>query len=92
MSVKNVCSVYDTASRLFGQPFFVPALAAAIRSVGDETNRAAADNPLYQHPDDFQLFHVGDFDDCNGLFTPVSPPCLLVRVKDLVLQVPAKPV
>ncbi|QCQ85082.1 nonstructural protein [Blackfly microvirus SF02] len=92
MSVKVVCSVFDSASRLYGQPFFVPALAAAVRSVGDETNRAAADNALYQHPEDFELYHIGDYDDSSGLLTAVCPVVLVVRVKDLVQPVPAKPV
>lgn len=85
MAKKQICSVWDSASVLFGQPFFVPALAAAIRSVGDETNRAAADNSLYQHPEDFELFHLGEFDDSNGLFVPLSPPVRIARVKDLVV-------
>lgn len=84
MSVKCVMSVFDSASALYGQPFYVPAIAAAVRSVSDEANRAAADNPLYQHPDDFELFHIGDFDDVSGLLTAVSPCVRVARVKDLV--------
>ena len=91
MSVKSVMSVFDSASRLFGQPFYVPATAAAVRSVSDETNRAAADNALYQHPEDFELYHIGDFDDCSGLLTAVSPPSLVCRVKDLLNPNSAKP-
>lgn len=92
MSVKCVMSVFDSASRLFGQPFFVPATASAVRSVSDEANRAATDNALYQHPEDFELYHVGDYDDCTGLLTAVSPPVLVCRVKDLINPLSAKPV
>lgn len=92
MSVKFMMSVYDSASQLYGQPFFVPAIGAAIRSVADEANRSAADNSLYQHPEDFELFHVGHFDDVTGLVTAVSPTVRVSRVKDLVNPVPAKPV
>jgi len=81
MATKVVCSVHDTASDLFGQPFFVPAPAAAIRSVGDETNRQAADNPLYNHPEDFVLYSLGTFDDVSGAFT--SEVKIIARVKDL---------
>ncbi|WNK13673.1 MAG: nonstructural protein [Microvirus sp.] len=83
MSIKNVCSVFDSASRLFGQPFFVPALGSAMRAVGDEVNRAAADNSLYQHPEDFELYHVADFDDVHGKFIVLDSPKLLARLKDL---------
>ncbi|WNK13123.1 MAG: nonstructural protein [Microvirus sp.] len=89
MAIKQVCSVYDSASRLYGQPFFVPAVAAAVRSVGDEANRADKDNALYQHPEDFSLFHLGSFDDSEGCFSPVGEgefsPVLVARVKDLTI-------
>lgn len=84
MSIKQVVSVYDTAAQVFGQPFFVPSLAVAVRSVGDETNRAAADNPLYQHPEDFELMHVGTFDDASGKLLPCDVVDRVCRVKDLV--------
>jgi len=92
MSIKCVISVWDSASALYGQPFFVPATAAAIRSVRDEANRAAADNPLYQHPEDFEVFHIGDYDDVSGLLTAVCPCVRIARVKDLADPLLAKPV
>jgi len=81
MSIKVACSVFDTASGLYGQPFFVPAPAAAVRSVSDEANRSAADNPLFNHPEDFVLFSLGTFDDVTGEFT--SKVASIARVKDL---------
>lgn len=89
MAIKCVMSVYDLASNLYGQPFFVPAVAAAIRSVGDETNRAAADNALYQHPEDFEVFQLCCFDDVTGQFHPIViggafDPMRVARCKDLV--------
>ena len=84
MTVKIVCSVFDSAARVFGQPFFVPATGAAIRSVRDEVNRVAADNALYQHPEDFELFSVGQFDDLEGVMHGIAKPVLIVRCKDLV--------
>jgi hypothetical protein len=32
-------------------------------------NRDAADNQLFQHPDDFDLFCLGSFDDAAGVVT-----------------------
>lgn len=84
MAIKTVVSVFDSASRLFGQPFFVPAPGAAIRSVRDEVNRKAVDNPLYHHPEDFELFSVGSFDDVGGHLQAMESPVLLIRCKDLV--------
>jgi len=56
---------------------FVPSTGVAIRSFSDEINRSDADNQLYNHPDDFDLYTFGDFDDTTGLFNLFEQPKLL---------------
>ena len=73
----NICSVKDRAADAFGRPMFVPSTGVAIRSVSDELNRADADNQLYNHPDDFDLYEFGVFDDNTGLFDLYDQPKLL---------------
>lgn len=34
---------------------------------------------LNDHPEHFQLFEIGQFDDFNALFVPLTPPNLLVH-------------
>lgn len=46
--------------------FFVPSLGVAIRNFSDEINRVDTDNLLYQHPDDFDLYELGTYDDSNA--------------------------
>lgn len=68
-------TVRDIKADSYGQPFFSTSIGQAVRSFGDEINRAAQDNLLYQHPDDFELFHIGLFDtDTAGVeaFPPKS--------------------
>ena len=80
-----VVSVYDRAAETFGRPVFVPAKAAAIRSFSDEVNRDDPSNDLRRHPDDFDLYILGEFDDSKGVFTSNdSGPVVLVRGKDVV--------
>lgn len=67
--LRVVCAVRDSAAGVFGQPFFVAAIGQATRSFSDEVNRAAADNVVYAHPDDFVLYELGIFDDESGLFS-----------------------
>lgn len=64
--LRYVCAVKDRASGVFGTPFFVVAVGAATRSFRDEVNRSAADNQMYQHPEDFSLWQIGSFDDESG--------------------------
>ena len=61
-----IVAVKDRAADAFMRPFFVPTANMAIRSFMDEVNRDAADNQLFAHPDDFDLYEIGTFDDSNG--------------------------
>lgn len=82
--IRQVCAVRDGATGLFGMPFFVPAIGAAIRSFSDEANRAAADNPVYAHSEDFTLHVLAEYDDETGTFvTAPDMPRELVRGKDV---------
>ena len=58
----NLCSVKDRAADAYGRPMFVPSTGVAIRSFSDEINRAADDNQLYNHPNDFDLYEFGIFE------------------------------
>ena len=73
----NICSVKDRAADAFGRPMFVPSIGVAIRSFSDELNRSDADNQLYNHSDDFDLYEFGVFDDNTGLFDLYDQPKLL---------------
>ena len=73
----NICSVKDRAADAFGRPMFVTSTGVAIRSFSDELNRSDADNQLYNHPDDFDLYEFGVFDDNTGLFDLYDQPKLL---------------
>lgn len=75
-------AVRDSAAGAFNRPFFVPAAGMALRSFEDEVNRQAADNPMFNHPDDFELYHVGFFDEENGDLVSVPDPVMLTRAKD----------
>lgn len=81
-----VVSVRDRAADTFGRPFFVSAVGAAIRSFADEVNRADKDNPLFNHPEDFDLYEVGSFDDDSGGLVAIQPRMVAVG-KDLVKSV-----
>jgi hypothetical protein len=72
-----LCSVKDRAADAYGRPMFVPSSGVAIRSFSDEINRNADDNQLFNHPDDFDLYEFGVFDDNSGQFDIYDQPKLL---------------
>lgn len=61
-----VCSIYDVISDRWLPPFCQQTKGQAIRGFMDEVNRAAEDNILYKHCDDFVLYRIGEFDDQTG--------------------------
>jgi hypothetical protein len=83
--VKVYCvSIKDRASENFGNPVFVLAMGQALRSFGDEINRAAGDNPYYQHPDDYDMYLIGEFDTSSGRFVAQDPEMVAIG-KNMVI-------
>jgi hypothetical protein len=78
-----VVSVKDRAADVFVNPFTVPHRNVAIRDFTDQVNSAGADNPLNKHPDDFDLYLLGEFDDNTGMFSSPEGVTVLVRGKDV---------
>lgn len=78
-----VVSVKDRAADVFNRPFFVPHRNVAIRDFTDEVNRVAGDNQLNKHPDDFDLYLLGEFNDSSGAFIN-NELQVLVRAKDVL--------
>ena len=68
------------------QPKFVPSIGVAIRSFSDEVNRQDAENQLFNHPDDFDLYEMGEFDDNTGLFTLHDQPKLVSLGKQVKIN------
>ena len=77
-----VCSVFDSASSLFGRPFYVAATGQAIRSFTDEINNKESE--LGKHPSDYELFCLCTFDDNKGVFR--GEATRLVRGVDVVVK------
>jgi len=72
--IQLIFSVKDRAADAFGRPLFVPSAGLAIRSFSDEVNRDAADNQMFHHSDDFDLYELGSFDDSTGMITSHPQP------------------
>lgn len=80
--IQKVVCVFDRAIVSYARPFPVVHLGQALRSFTDEVNNPKSD--LNAHSDDFELFHLADFDDQAGTFIPLeSGPVRLARGKDV---------
>lgn len=84
--ILTLCSVKDRAADAFGRPMFVRSIGEAIRSFSDEINRAAEDNQLYNHSDDFDLFELGEFCDNTGILKTHELPKLVSLGKQVKIE------
>lgn len=80
-----VVAVRDRAADCYAVPNFVASIGGAIRGFADEINRSAADNMFFNHPEDFDLYQLGTYDDADGSFE-VSAPHQIVVGKDLKIK------
>lgn len=82
--ILHICAVRDSAVNAFGQPIFVTHVGAAARNFADEINRPAQDNGFYQHPEDYELYVLGTYDDQTGKVESLKQGAELVsRGKDV---------
>jgi hypothetical protein len=79
----RVIVVRDRAADVYGIPSVVASIGGAIRSFGDEVNRAADDNQFYKHPEDFDLYELGTYDDAEGRYECEGAPRQIAVGKDL---------
>lgn len=84
MNLEIFC-VRDRATDQFGTPMFLVSKGQAIRSFTDEINRQDAQNQMFQHPDDFDLYHLGCFGTGNAQFS-VHEPQMICIGKDVKIR------
>jgi len=67
----RVFSVYDSAAKCYSHPFYIPREEQAVRAFSDAVN--SPNHEFGKYPADYTLFHLGDFDDADGTYTPLQP-------------------
>lgn len=84
-SISLVFTTYDRAGEMYSPPFIAPHAGMAIRGFTDAINNPDRNTDISKHPDDFDLFEIGEFDSSTGVITPFSPK-LVVQGKQIALQ------
>lgn len=67
----GIFCVYDSKGLRYGSPMFVPSKGEAIRGFSDVANDGKS--VISNHPSDFVLYLVGEFDDQTGVVSAYSP-------------------
>lgn len=81
---KPIFVVKDRAIDAYGQPFTQSTAAQAVRGFTDEVNGDKNRSAVAQHPDDYDLYVIGHYDEVKGAIIPLGSPELVVRGKDLL--------
>lgn len=81
MQVIIVCSVKDRLANAFSQPMYFATEGQAIRAFQDAL--ADPQNSMSKHPDDYDLYRLGTWDDNLGRFTNDEQPTQLALGKQL---------
>lgn len=68
----QVVVIRDIVADVYGVPQFVPNLGSAIRSFGDQCQNKERGNTLGEHPEDFEMYHLGEYDDKTAEFTDIN--------------------
>jgi hypothetical protein len=76
--ILHMFAIRDRATDSFGNPMFLVSRGQAVRSFTDEINRQDRENQLYAHPDDFDLYYLGEYVTDKGSFQAIEPEMILV--------------
>lgn len=69
--MQMIVSVRDKKAEAFSAPVCVPTKGIAIRGFGDAVTSGQGD--IANHPEDFALFHIGNWDPQSGKIVVISP-------------------
>lgn len=69
---KQIYAVFDSAAKLFLDPFFVPTHDFALREFRTAINKEG--HQFAKYPEDYILFYLGDYNPATGAFDPQPAP------------------
>lgn len=81
---QRMVAVYDVKVGAYLPPWFVPSFGVAERAFADAV--LEKDSPFGKHPEDYILFHVGEWAPDEGIVTPLRAPVELLRALSVVAK------
>lgn len=75
--IKKAFSIHDTKSGIYNSPFYAHTIGEAERMFKELT--LDEKTQVSKHPEDFDLFHVGEYDDNSGTFTSLKSPQHIIK-------------
>lgn len=82
----TIIAIRDTVANIYSTPTFHQSKGSALRAFANEVNRADENNTIYKHPNDFEIYALGTFDDELASFEPYCYPEMLGLARDYVIK------
>lgn len=79
--IKNIYCVFDSKTKLFGNPFTSIRQESAVRDFGYAANQK--DNEICRYASDYALYFIGTFDDESGKCETLDQPQHIVSAFQL---------
>lgn len=79
--IQNLYCLYDSAARRYFPPFLSDNNDTAQRYL--KSSLTSTDSVIAQHPDDYSLYMVGDFDPDSGQIDVVDQPILVCHASQI---------
>lgn len=80
--ILEMFTIYDVKARVYQTPKF--ALNEAMAKRNFEIHLTEENTIFTKFPDDFQIFHIGSYDDDTGEIKQKKKPTYLYSVRDLI--------
>ncbi|AXH73670.1 MAG: nonstructural protein [Microviridae sp.] len=82
--MKHLYAVKDLAVQAYMAIWEVRAPGEAMRAFQDEVNKRDGKSAIAQHPEDYELYKIGEYNDQTGVIYPEDMPVLVARAKELL--------
>lgn len=78
----HILAIRDRQLDAFISPFPMQSLGQGIRGFRDEVNNPQSD--LHKHPEDYELYHIADFDQNTGTIVALERPQQIAIAANLI--------
>lgn len=82
----EIIAIRDRAIDAFGLPAFVRSIGHGLRTFADQINKKETGNALNDHPEDFDLYHLGHYDEDSGRFESLDQPKQIAVGKSVYIK------
>lgn len=69
----QILVIRDIKLDCFGQPQACASIGVGARAFSDAINNPERNTDMSKHPEDFELWHIGEYDDATATIVPISP-------------------